>query len=354
MAEWLYETGIGENRAALVEDNEIIRAEIERPHAGPCVGSVFRARFDAALIGRRVVQVRLEGGGEAFLDPAPSGFGSGGRCTVEVVREPAMVRNAASRVRRNKAIKVRVVPDDTPLGAGPGLRERLNTMPWPVRDLRSIDADALEAAGWGELVEEARSGEMRFSGGRLLIELTQAMTVIDVDGDLPADALAVAGATTAARAIGRLRLGGPIAIDLPTSSGRQARLNAADAFDRAMVPGIKFERTAVNGWGLLHVITQRKRASLMEVIGGDEHDAAALMLYRQAERASGFGSTLITANSNVVAAFSRNGANDLELAARRGGEVTWEIRNSLPTWGGFVHGSRDQTSTDDHDLVESD
>ena len=40
MAEWLYEDGIGERRAALVEDGEIIEARIERDGEGPRVGAV--------------------------------------------------------------------------------------------------------------------------------------------------------------------------------------------------------------------------------------------------------------------------------------------------------------------------
>ena len=54
MAEWLYEDGIGERRAALVEDGEIIEARIERDGEGPRVGAVVQARLVEAGRGARV------------------------------------------------------------------------------------------------------------------------------------------------------------------------------------------------------------------------------------------------------------------------------------------------------------
>ena len=45
MAEWLYEAGIGEARAALVEDGRIIEARIEREGEGPRLGAILEARL---------------------------------------------------------------------------------------------------------------------------------------------------------------------------------------------------------------------------------------------------------------------------------------------------------------------
>ena len=79
MAEWLYEAGIGEARAALVEDGGIVEARIELE--GLRAGTVAEAR----LRGER--RVALEGGGEALLDAVPRGVSEGARLRVRIVRE---------------------------------------------------------------------------------------------------------------------------------------------------------------------------------------------------------------------------------------------------------------------------
>ncbi len=56
-------------------------------------------------------------------------------------------------------------------------------------------ADTLGAAGWDDLIDEARSGIVRFAGGELRVSPTPAMTLIDVDGNLAANELAMAGRT---------------------------------------------------------------------------------------------------------------------------------------------------------------
>ncbi|MEX7252847.1 hypothetical protein AB2D16_32835, partial [Pseudomonas aeruginosa] len=81
---------------------------------------------------------------------------------------------------------------------------------------RSHETDALEAAGWSELLDEAASGEIVFPLGALRLSPTPAMTLFDVDGAPPLDTLAVAAAHAVARAIRRHGIGGSIGIDFPT------------------------------------------------------------------------------------------------------------------------------------------
>ena len=90
-------------------------------------------------------------------------------------------------------------------------------LPFPSPD------DRLEQAGWSDLLEDARSGIVRFPGGELRVSLTPAMTLIDVDGHLPPAELAMAGAEAAARTILRHGIAGSIGIDLPTISGKAER-----------------------------------------------------------------------------------------------------------------------------------
>ncbi|MGG6496304.1 UNVERIFIED_CONTAM: ribonuclease, partial [Bacteroidetes bacterium 56_B9] len=73
----------------------------------------------------------------------------------------------------------RVAATDEAPRPAPALRE---TLEGPVRVLRAHEADALEAAGWSELLDEATSGDIAFPGGMLRLTPTPAMTLFDVDG----------------------------------------------------------------------------------------------------------------------------------------------------------------------------
>ncbi|WP_443027545.1 hypothetical protein [Sphingomonas sp. LR55] len=68
--EWLYEAGIGEARAALVDDDQILEAAIELDDSTALkVGLVARARLVELLPGRRG-RVTLDGG-EALINYLP-------------------------------------------------------------------------------------------------------------------------------------------------------------------------------------------------------------------------------------------------------------------------------------------
>ena len=323
MAEWLYEDGIGEARAALIDEGRILKARIERPGLGPRAGAVVAARYAAQWVGGG--SFMLADGLEAYVEGVPRALSPGSTARLEILRQHS------PRGGRAKRIKARIVPPDTPLSDGPSLAEAIAATPWPVRLLRAVDADALEEAGWSELIEEARTGLVDFPGGRLTIELTEAMTVIDVDGGGDAEKLAVAGARAAAEAIERLNLAGSIAIDLPTANSKAARLAAAEAFDAAMLS--KVERTAVNGFGLLHVVMRKRRPSLIELIQGEPARSEALALYRRAEREPLPGSIVFTANPATAAG---RAAEDAELARRRGTPVRWHA-DAAPIGHGSVN-----------------
>lgn len=79
MPEWLYEAGIGEERAALVEDGGIVEALIELP-GGLRPGAIGEARLAKLLApGRRGLAVFADGT-EAMLEPLPPGVPEGRGC----------------------------------------------------------------------------------------------------------------------------------------------------------------------------------------------------------------------------------------------------------------------------------
>ncbi len=267
LAEWLYEDGIAEARAALVENDRIIAARIELPDTLR-VGAVARARLTEKLV------ATLDDGREVMLDRAPNGVTLGAAFMVEIVREaiPEPGRSKRARARSTEA----------PPAPGPDLLARIAASPHPVRTLRAHEPDLLEAAGWSEVLEEARTGEIAFAGGVLRMTPTPAMTLFDVDGEGAIDVLALRAATAVAAAIRRHAIGGSIGVDFPTVTGKALRQEVAAALDAALPA--PFERTAVNGFGFLQIVRPRPRASLPERVRDDAVGAAARAALRLIER----------------------------------------------------------------------
>ena len=305
MAEWLYESGIGENRAILVDDGAIIEAQIELP--GLRAGTVTDARLTSILVpGRRGIAT-LGDGIEVLIEPLPKAT-EGAAIRVEIIRdaiaEPGALKRAKGRIT------------DADLCEGPDLATRIG----PHHVVGTHDSDAFEAAGWTECLEEAASGIVSFPGGTLRIVLTPAMTLIDIDGDGAPEPLAQAGATAAARAIRKLGLAGNIGIDLPTVAGKAERQAIGAAFDDALP--IPFERTAVNGFGFLQVIRPRARASLCETVQHQPAAACARALMRRAQRSGIIGPSTITAHPEICGIITAHRDWLSSLSAQIGGSVS--------------------------------
>jgi hypothetical protein len=300
--EWLIERGIGEARAVLVEDDAIVEARILRDGIVPA-GTILAARLTKT--GRNAVAIA--GGQEYLLNKGAPGITEGATLSIEVTREPL---GGAELWKRPLARASDAAPC-----AAPTILGRTLAWPWPT--------DALEAIGWSDLLDEARNGIIGFPGGELRIALTPAMTLIDVDGNLPPEQLALAGAQAAARAIRRHAITGSIGIDLPTISGKAARQSVAEAVD-AILPQ-PFERTAVNGFGFLQIVRPRRHASLFE-LAADRASFEARALLRRAARET--GAIALVAHPALIAALSPEWLD--QLAAQVGGAVSLRPDASRP------------------------
>lgn len=276
MAEWLYEAGIGENRAALIADDRIVEAQVEPEGTGPHAGAIIGARLVEILVPRLQGRVSLEGGGEALLDGIPPGVTQGAALPVRIVREAIPERGRAKLPKAVAAV------DDISPRPGPSLLDRIQASGHPVRTLMPHEPDLLEQAGWSEMLEEAQDGEIVFPGGALRLSVTPAMTLFDVDGSLPIEQLAVNAATAVGKAIRRLGVAGSIGVDFPTLAGKAARKAVADAFDAALPQ--PFERTAMNGFGFMQIIRRRIRPSLPDILLHDPAAARLRAMLRQIER----------------------------------------------------------------------
>jgi hypothetical protein len=327
---WLYEDGIGEARAALVADGEILEALIEREGGGVRAGAILPARLVRVLLPGRRGLLLLDGGEEALIEPVPPGVSEGGTLLVEILRE-ALPEPGLSDLRHKLARARAAAPAAAPRAA-PTLAERLAATPFAVTTCQPHGEDALEAHGWSELLAEATGGEVVREAASLRLFPTPAMMLIDVDGGLPSDRLAIEGAALAARAIRRMGIGGSIGVDLPTSADKTVRLAAAARIDAALPQ--PFERTAVNGFGFVQIVRRRARASLVETLRADPVRSAALAILRRAGR-DGSGVLRLHLAPAVAALI---GEHDwlARLERRRGGAVTLVPDPDLPLEGCHV------------------
>jgi ribonuclease G len=322
LPEWLVERGIGETRAALVEGGEIVEARIELDGVLPA-GTLVAARLTSIGRNGRNAVARDEQGREYLLPNAPAGLTEGASLNIEILRESIP---GAEPWKRPLARST----DAAPVPPRP-LEEQLagRLLPFP-----AAGRDELSEAGWSDVLDQASSGIVVFDGGALRLYVTPAMTLIDVDGHLPADKLAVRGAREAARAIRRLGIGGSIGIDLPTVGGRGARQSAAAAIDEQLPQ--PFERTAVNGFGFVQIVRPRRRASLLEIWTDRPAAEARALLRRVAVGAH--GAMRLVAHPAVIASLEANPAWIDALARQIGGSVGLRSDPSLPISAG--HGEK--------------
>ena len=303
MPDWIRERGIGETRLARIEQGAIVEARIDLDGV-VAPGSLLTATLVRS--GRNGV-ARDTAGAEYLLPDGAPGITEGAQATIVVTR-----------------------------AAIPGIES------WkrPLAKLAEADrgeapfepVDGMLPSEWDDIIEEARGGMVRFAGGELRLSPTAAMTLIDVDGTLPAKELAMAGARAAARAILRLDIGGSIGIDLPTVPGKAVRQAVGDAVD-SILPK-PFERTAMNGFGFVQVVRPRRRASLLELAADRAAFEARALMRRVGGEAA--GAKRVVAHPAVVALLEGNPRWLAELARQCGGAIGLRADPSLPISGGYA------------------
>ena len=299
MTHWLFEDGIGEERAALIEHGRIIDARIQRSDQLMGHGAVVEARLLAKSAGGHRARVALTDGSEAMLQPVPKDLSEGKTLRAEVVREALVEADTA----RHKPARLRAVTADTPLRPAPSLFERISADGHEIIRTSAHGPDLLAESGWHEVLAEAETGQIGFAGGSLTLSPTPAMMVIDVDGDIAPRALGLAAATQVAHAIRRHGIGGGVVVDFPTLADKADRNAVVNYFDAGMT--LPCERTAINGFGLMQIVLKRSRPSLIELFAAAPARWRLLASLRSAERESGTGTLTLDLGADESALLAR-------------------------------------------------
>jgi ribonuclease G len=166
----------------------------------------------------------------------------------------------------------------------------------------------------GPLLDQAALGLVQ--GGDALVdfsisfERTKAGLIFDIDGTSRkghgAHAINLAAADLIPRLLRLYHVAGSVVIDYIASASKSERLAIGAAFDAASKADPRpYERSAVNGFGLMHVVRAKTRPSVLDHLFGTNtnsisDETQALWLLRDAARSSGVGLRTITASPAVA------------------------------------------------------
>ncbi|WP_164115364.1 ribonuclease E/G [Sphingorhabdus sp. Alg239-R122] len=314
---WLYENGIGEERAALVRGSQIIKARIERAGDSIRPGAVLMAQLIRKIgTGKRAIAT-LSTGEDVIISSFPGTLTEGQELRVRITR--TAITEQGPEQGRYKYALAKGVGDDIALAPSPSLLEQIEADGTEVKHCPAHGPDLLAKAGWNELLHEAQSGHVAFPGGTLEIVPTPAMAVVDVDGESAPRQLALNAAQAAAKAIERLSIGGNIGIDFPALPTKADRADVTIAVDQAMQG--PFERTAVNGFGFMQIVRKYERPSLLQVVQDTPDLTALLDLLRCAQRDPGTSKLMLHLTAPMKAIWDEHEAWQAALVKQIGRSV---------------------------------
>ena len=310
MPEWLIENGIGEDRAILIENDTIIAAKCRWPDelaAGDRLSAKLTRKTGTRGIGE------LADGRQLLIDKLPKTASEGATIPLAITRGAIAERGRFKLPAARPADLARDMAPDI-FASGTVVRR-------------------FPAGLWEQVWDDAWEGVVSFDGGSLLLSVTPAMTLIDIDGDRPLRELALLAVPAIAQSLRQFDLGGSIGIDFPTLSDKSDRKSVDEALSAALIEW-PHERTAMNGFGFVQIVARLDGPSLLHRMATSRISAAARMMLRRAEMVDGAGITLITVHPAIKAKIRPEWLN--ELTRRTGRQVRIDIDPALAIEGGYA------------------
>ena len=278
----------GERRAARVENSIIVEIHIQRD-ALWALGETGTGRIDRKTPSGAYV---VTDDGQELLLRSKISDPEGTRVTFEVTREaiaePGRIKPAEIALRDSGVLPS--LPKDVLWDA------RLTDFAQPV--ISASIADGFDIA---------LSGQSQLGSFIISFQRTKAGLVFDVDGIGSAFDINQVAAAEIARLLRLYQVGAMVMIDFVSMESKAQRTQIAEIFDAASRSDARpFERTAINGYGLMQVVRARPRPSVLDHLFGTRiaalsDETQAYWLLRAVAQSSGFGARTVTARPDVAA-----------------------------------------------------
>ena len=325
LPEILRDDAPGERRAALVENGNIVEIHIQRD-ALWALGETGTGRIDRKTPSGAYV---VTDEGQELLLRSKIGDPEGARVTFQVSREaiaePGRIKPAEIALRDSGC-------------AQPSQKDAL----WDVR--LTAFAQPVISASIADGFDIALSGQSQMGSVIISFQRTKAGLVFDVDGMGSAFDINQVAAAEIARLLRLYQVGAMVMIDFVSMEAKAQRTQIAEIFDTASrSDGRPFERTAINGYGLMQVVRARPRPSVLDHLFGTRvaalsDETQAYWLLRAVAQSSGFGARTVTARPDVAALLeSQKWAGWRTQAMRAAGADMLVVADEKTTGYGHVH-----------------
>lgn len=277
----------GERRAALVENRQIVEIYLQRD-ALWALGEHGKGRVDRKTSSGAYVVA--DDSSEVLLRSKNAAH-EGTRVSFEVIREaiaePGRVKPPEIKLHNN--------PPEQPATRDSCWGNRLAVLAAPQMH-QSID----------EGFDAALAGQSQVDDVTISFQRTKAGLVFDVDGIGDAFTINSHAAKEIARILRLYQVGGMVMVDFVSMEAKAHRTQIAEIFDDASSSDLRpFERTAVNGFGMMQILRARPRPSVLDQLFGTRiaapsDETMAYWLLRAVSQSKGFGPRILTARPAVA------------------------------------------------------